>query len=314
MGNSIQFQFSNISEHDVDLLIIEEMAFNKLFSDIFFNSINIYEYEILEISHSESHSKFGETDIQVIYLHDNKRHALLIEDKINAIAMPEQEERYHMRGDELVKDNRVSSYKVFICAPKEYIDSNSEAKKYPHKVTYEQLLDVYKDSNDKRTDFKKEVLKFTLSKKNKGYDPIVNDNITDFWEKLYDYEESNYPNFIFNRLKTGRGDGANWPLYSTHNSSIRIFFKSDRGYVDLSVICKREDLLDMKQILTLVKEEDMLVVKTGKSISIRLITKPVDFKLPFEDQLEEIDINLEAINRLYEFNAKIEKLLLKFTN
>lgn len=314
MENQTQFKFSNISEQDIDLLIIEEMANNKSFSDVFFNKINVSNYEIIEITHSESHSKFGETDIQVIYLSDNKRHALLIEDKINAIAMPEQEERYHKRGDELIKNNIVSSFEVFICAPKEYINSNNEAQKYPNNVTYEELLNIYKDLRDPRSHFKKEVFNFALSKKNKGYDPIVNDKITDFWKKLYDYEENNYPNFIFNRLKSGRGDGASWPLYSTHNTSVRIFFKSDKGYVDLSVICKKEDLLDLKQILNLVKEKDMLVFKTGKSISLRLFTTPVDFKLPFEDQLEEIDINLEAINRLYEFNAKIEKLLLKFTN
>ena len=42
---------------------------------------------------------YGESDITVIVESPDKRIGLLIEDKIDAIDMPEQPERYKIRGD-----------------------------------------------------------------------------------------------------------------------------------------------------------------------------------------------------------------------
>lgn len=84
--------------------------------------------------------------------------------------------------------------------------------------------------------------------------------------------------------------------------------------MDLSISCHQDELIDLKNILKLMIDADMDVVKTNKSISVRLYTNKVDFRSPFFEQLNQIDSNLEAINRLYDFSNTIEKLLIKFTN
>lgn len=205
----MKFKFNYIEEKDIDLLIIEEFANNKDFSNVFLNSIGVFEYEIIEIAHSVSHPRYGETDIQILYMSNDEVYALLIEDKLNAIAMPDQAIRYLKRGYEGVKNGDYKSFEVFICAPQKYLDSNEEADKYANKISYEKLLEILKEENSVNKQYKRELLIYSLSKKNASYNPIVNDIITSFWSQLYDYIDENYPNFIYKKIKSGRGENAN---------------------------------------------------------------------------------------------------------
>ena len=56
------------------------------------------DYTVREIYLSKA-DKDGESDITVIVESPDKRIGLLIDDKIDAIDMPEQAERYKIRGD-----------------------------------------------------------------------------------------------------------------------------------------------------------------------------------------------------------------------
>lgn len=59
-------------------------------------------------------SGLGETDITVICNIDGEKLAFLIEDKIDAIAMPEQHDRYAKRGQKGVVNNEYAGFDVFI--------------------------------------------------------------------------------------------------------------------------------------------------------------------------------------------------------
>lgn len=309
----MKFNLSYISEKDIDLLIIEELSINETFSNLFFNSIGMGEYRILEVSHSVTHSKYGESDIQVLYETNGLKCALLIEDKINAIAMSEQAARYIKRGNEGVKKGLYSNYYVFICAPSTYLSSNEEARKYPYRISYEQLLDTLEQSNiNECKRFKIALLRFALSKKNLTYNPIIHNDVTVFWEQLYKYIDENYSHFKIKKIKRGRGENAVWPIFTTDQLGIRVYLKSDLGVCDLSISCISKDMVDLKENLINLVEPDMKLVKTSKSISIRIYTQKLDFKKSFYEQLNFVDMNLFAINRLLEFTYRHEKLLGKF--
>ena len=62
----------------------------------------------------------GESDITVILQNQNTKIGLLIEDKINAIAMPEQCNRYSICGKKGIKNGDYKAFYVFIVAPEKY--------------------------------------------------------------------------------------------------------------------------------------------------------------------------------------------------
>ena len=86
----------------------------------------------------------GESDLTVIVDVDGDRKALLIEDKIDAIAMPNQHERYLKRGAVGIENSEYDDFYVFIVCPKKYRESNEEAAKYEYFVSYEECRDFFK--------------------------------------------------------------------------------------------------------------------------------------------------------------------------
>jgi hypothetical protein len=87
----------------------------------------------------------GESDITVILSNGINKIALLIEDKIDAHAMPMQPERYIKRGKKGIENKQYDEFYDFIVAPQEYLESNMEAKQYTYRVSYEEMLSVLKD-------------------------------------------------------------------------------------------------------------------------------------------------------------------------
>ncbi len=127
-------KFSDVYEKDMDMLFLEEIAVNPEFASIFLSKIGIDNATVLEVEQSKTDPEFGESDMTIIFQVYNKKHALLIEDKIDAVAMPEQCSRYSKRGDIGVQNGEYDSYDVFIVAPEKYLLQNAEAGHYLNKV------------------------------------------------------------------------------------------------------------------------------------------------------------------------------------
>ncbi len=86
--------------------------------DFFWSRRAIQESRLVaHVEQSKMESGLGETDITVICNIDGEKHALLIEDKIDAIALPEQHDRYVKRGQKGVANNEYAGFDVFIVGP-----------------------------------------------------------------------------------------------------------------------------------------------------------------------------------------------------
>lgn len=170
--------------------------------------INCKNYQVCKCLHSFSDEN-GESDITIILENDNRKIELLIEDKINAKAMPKQYERYILRAEKQKHEGLFDNYYIFIVAPKSYIDSNMEAKKYDNKISYEEMLDyisgdVYGES----------LIKKAVEEKKKGYEVVENKLVTLFWEKYYEIVENKFGDLELTRYEGARGSDVNWPIFS----------------------------------------------------------------------------------------------------
>lgn len=296
----MEFSIEKVCERDIDLYIINKFLNDSKFKELFLEKINCKNYQVCKCLHSFADEN-GESDITIILENDNRKIGLLIEDKINAKAMTEQYKRYILRAEKQKHEGLFYNYYIFIIAPKSYIDSNTEAKKYDNKISYEEILDYISG------DFYGEnLIKKAIEEKKKGYKVVENKAVTLFWEKYYELVENKFSDLKLNRIKGPRGSNANWPIFSTQIKKVKIFHKSDRGYVDLTLRSVSQYYSEVYDIVKNVLKENMKLEQTEKSLAIRIDVPEIDFKKDFEEQEENVIKCLEVVRELQEFMKKID--------
>ena len=214
--------------------------------------------------------------------------------------MPNQKERYNLRGFKGIEKKLYDRFFVFIVAPCDYLKTNSEAIKYENQISYEELLEILDYDY-----FAVTLLKKAIIEKEKGYTVIEDKNVTKFWDNYYKYVKNNHPKLQINEIKGPRGQNAGWPQFKTPIKNVSVVHKSDRGFIDLTF----KGIDNYKLFMEVAKpilEEDMIVVRTGKSISIRVNTKKLSFKESFEDNVEIIKTAFDNIERLICLVEKID--------
>ena len=280
--------FESVLERDIDFLIM------RSFSQIDMEVIDLFckcagctwnqDVLIESVSHSVSTSD-GESDVEVVFKDGNDRIAFLIEDKIDAIAQPDQANRYEIRAKKAVEQGKYDKYYVFIVAPEKYLQGNKEASKYENQVSYEQIYNCLKEG------FEKSMLEKALDESRHGYVPIEDRNVTEFWNNIYDFVEVKYPG-VFNLWgKKGESRGANaiW-INIKSGSGTTIVIKADRGYVDLEIAGYADKFQKFSKDNQVLLDEKKLYVRTAsKSLAIRKYIEPFDFKKSFSDQLDYVE-------------------------
>ena len=302
-----EFNVNYVSEKDIDLLIIEEFAANIAFANIFVTHININKYQIEALEHSVTDVSNGESDIRIILSSNGKRIALLIEDKISAMAMPQQASRYEERGRKGIIEGLYDSYYVFLAAPQKYYDSNEEAKKYPYYISYESLFSVLKKSKDIRSKYKVHLIESAIERAKTPYQVIKDDAVTLFWDKYIDDVIHLFPDLNINTKKSARGSKSQWPVFHTFDKRVKIRHKSDRGYVDLEFSGTAPFIRDIESYLRSQKLIGKQFVGTaGKSSVVRYHVPILDFKSEYRNQHELVHQCLENVRKAYILLNKLD--------
>ena len=295
----MEIKFDTTLERDMDLLIMEEFVCSANFAKIFLDTVGIQsDYTIEEVIHSMRDADLGESDIVFILNIDGKRHAIHIEDKIDALAMPNQRGRYSLRAEKDIASGQYDAYSVLIVAPEKYLSVNNEAHKYEHQVRYEQLRDYFANQNDLRSKYKLALIDRAIYDQKTGYQYEANPGVVSFCAAMDDYQKEHYPTLPI-------GTQAWWRGYKTLISTATIVYKANKGFCDLQFSnCTREELLSkVNDYLS----DRMTVEKAGKSASIRITVSPVWFEKPFHEKVSEVDEALDAMTELYELARTLVK-------
>ncbi len=289
--------FENIIERDIDLLIMRHFSLaNQNVINLFAKKAGIIINEgfvIDSVAHSVTTSD-GETDIEIIIWDNNEKIAFIIENKINAVAQPNQARRYEIRAEKAVKEGRYSKYYIFIIAPQKYLDNNKEASKYKNQISYEQIRDVILDHIDIA------MIDKALDESKHGYVPIEDRRVTDFWNSIYEFAEDRYPGVfrIWGKKGESRGANATWINISSGNGTT-IVIKADRGYVDLEVAGYADKFQKFSKDNQQIIDNRKLYVRTAtKSLAIRKYIDIIDFTASFNEQLDKIEDAFEKAKEL----------------
>ena len=296
----MEFSIEKVCERDIDLYIINKFLNDSKFKELFLKKINCKNYQVCKCLHSFADEN-GESDITIILENDNRKIGLLIEDKINAIAMQKQYERYILRAEKQKHKGLFDNYYIFIIAPKSYIDSNNEAQKYDNKISYEEILDyisgdVYGES----------LIKKAIEGKKKGYEVVENKPVTLFWEKYYDMVENRFSDLELKTKRGAKGSKTDWPVFHTPIKKIQITHESNKGLLELRFRNLSQYYYEVYNIVKNVLKENMKLKRTGKSLAIRIDVPEIDFKKGFEEQEENVIKCLEEVKELQKFMRKID--------
>ena len=295
-------ELKKIHEHDMDLLIMEEFVSDRAFAKIFLDKLHLSdEYSVCKVVNSLSDAD-GESDITLILQYQGRKVALLLENKIDAQTMPKQSERYHIRGETGRARGDYSEYFVLLVAPADYHKEhlNDANAAYEYRVCYEELAAYFASKDSLRAQFKEEMINSAIREKKAGYIVQEHESVTEFWSKLRQFCKENYPGLAMVGADAPKGAAASWPEFRTSLGTIKVVYKSQKGFVDLEFPRYGDRTGDL---ITLFKDyltKDMQVCKTGKSASIRLSNDEwaIDFTRDFESCRGVIDEVLGAVSKL----------------
>ena len=298
--------FDKICERDMDFLILEEFVSESEFAEIFLSKAKLANATVLQSYHSLVDIQHGESDIEILVECNGEKYDIMIEDKIDAKAMPEQCARYHARGKKRIDEGVADHYVVFIAAPQDYLQSNPEAQLYPHQVSYEELKAYFDGKAGARSAYKSQIIQKALDTRKAGYVPIEHVAITEFWQKYYAFKKKYYADLNLPEVKGPRGGNAIWAWFNTSDKRMKVSHKSSQGYVDLTLAGMGDHVKEAALFLAELLDEDMAVVKTSKSAAVRIKVPYIDFCLPFETYDVEMHQALKAVTRLVYLASKID--------
>jgi hypothetical protein len=293
-----------VTERDIDLLLLEELNVSDEFSTWFYSNVtkNNDKPSSKGAWHSIPDPALGESDLVVIY--DNGL-AILIENKIDAVAQPEQGRRYRARGSKGIENGLWRTFVTCMVAPTLYLHKEQDASVYDANLSYEEISKWFstKESTDRRSAYKRYLINEAIEQNRRGYKVNPDERVTEFWSKYWALSIQQYPELEMKKpgIKPANAD---WPNYrpSSLNKRISIVHKLERGDVDLQVAGAADRIDSLKDYLSDVEVE---VVKAGKSAAVRLRVKSINRFSSFDSQKDIVIDGLDAARKLLLIGHKL---------
>ena len=283
--SKIKCTYKTISEHDMDMMFLQLFSTDAGFVDLFLDAaeINYKKLKVLGVELSKTDPRLGESDITVTLSIDSKNVQLLIEDKIDAIAMPEQPDRYIKQGNKAVANGECDVFYSFIVCPKKYYDNNEEAQNYPLFLTYESINEYLLRQKGPMYDVYCQQISLALDKAKKPPQVILNEKANAFFRKYKDYQEENYPTL---RLRTKRESNGYWAHYSVRLGNAYIHHKIQEGKADLTFSNASTRMNDVELVanwLRLHGIDGARAVVAGKAGVVHIDVPPLNMTIDFDD-------------------------------
>ena len=300
----IKCNYNNISERDMDMMFLQLFSSDVGFVEVFLREAEIpsNSVSVVAIELSKTDPVLGESDITVILNVDGKQIELLIEDKIDAIAMPEQPERYIKRAQKAVDHGDCEAFECYIVCPQKYYDNNESARKYPHWISYETIRNYLDQNSSPLNQAYSQQISQAIEKAKKPPEVVLNENANAFFRKYKDYQEHFYPMLD---LRTSRNANGYWAYYATPLANVYLDHKLREGRIDLTFNKAAEKISDLKQIAEWLRKHDMSNVRAkviSKSGSLQISVPELDYSRRFEEvDPEDLQICFEAIYELVKF-------------
>ena len=305
----VNCSFNAVHERDMDILFLESLVSDPDFMKLVLGKTDYAgkEFRVLGAALSETENNLGETDIGVILQIEDLRVGLLIEDKVDAIAMPDQHLRYLKRGEIGIQKGKYNAFEVFIFCPQKYYHNNAEAKKYENVMFYESFKDYFDGKDDLISRVRSQQLAQAIERAKKPSEVTINEAANLFLNKYKAYQKKHYPRL---NLRTSDKSNGWWPYYLTRLGDIYIYHKRPDGFVDLTFPNAANHIDILQNMASWLRNHYMpnvVAVKTGRAAALRIEVPKMPLTAVFE-HMEEMDIRkcFDAIQALTDFANMVE--------
>ena len=312
----ISIQFNNtISERDMDLLLAESVLTDPEFCRLLVDKTDLEgkSFRVIKAELSKVDSALGESDITVVLEVEGRKYGFLVEDKIDAPAMPNQHERYVKRGQIGVSSREYDDFRVFIFCPEKYRKTDAEAKRYEYFLSYEDCLEHFSGKSDPLSAFRCSQLKQAITKAKKPPASIVNEKANAFLNRYISYQKEHYPTLD---LRTKEDRNGWWTDFRTELENSYINHKIREGFVDLT-LQRAADKIDRVKVLADWARRHKIqitdVIKTKNSVMLRMRVPQLDIDKGF-DEVDKDELNqcFDAVKELTDL-ANIVKMAYAIT-
>ncbi|MBO4306339.1 MAG: hypothetical protein J5890_04030 [Clostridia bacterium] len=306
----ISLKFNNtITERDMDLMFAESALTDPDFCRLLIDKTDLTgkPFTVLSGELSKTDSVLGESDITVVVDVEGLKYGLLIEDKIDALAMRKQHGRYVQRGQKGIEAGEYDDFRIFLLCPSKYYKNNDEAKLYEHLLTYEECKKYFDGKSDPLSAFRSNQLEEAITKAKKPPAININEKANAFLRQYISYQKENYPSLD---LRTKEDKNGWWTEFQTDLGTAYINHKMYKGYVDLTFPGASDKIDRAKVIAEWARRHNITnaaVVKTVKSAMIRIAVPKIDILKGFE-YVDKNELNqcFDAIKELADFANIIE--------
>lgn len=303
-----------VLERDIDLLLLEELHCSPMFQAWLACRIfgaSAVPAKLLGAWHSVTHPTLGESDLEAAFLDQGgyKIH-VLIENKIDASFQPEQSLRYTKRGREYLDKKVCDSFKTVLICPTEYLRNLPEVEsQFDSTLTYEAIRDWFLEASGlgARGEYKAAVITAGIQEARRGYQPIINRDVTDFWTKYWKLAEAIAPELEMPR-PSAKPRRAGFVVFRPVGVSpgMRIVHKLGmHGSVDLEFAGMADKIERLKAKYGKHLEKDMRLFIAGKSAAVRIKVPVVDTLDDFDRQVSSVKIGIYAARKLYKWITKL---------
>ena len=302
--NHKKYPFITARESEIDSIVVEEIFCSVNFQNWLLSKLSLKKNSVLVGAWKNvMPTNFGECDIVVEFIDNNKKIAILIEDKIDAPEQPKQAERYHKTGKYLIEKKEIDQYISCLLCPKDYFKPGAPMERYDKNISYEELLEWFEKQNDsKRIRIKQMIIQNAIKRAKTGYMQKIDEKTNNFYKYYEKIGLKNNPELEFQYTKPYTKDQG-WVSIKPgiFPQNITITHKSQRGFVDLQI--SKIDIDEFSKVMNPKLNHQMSIHKTGKSLSIRIIVS----KLPRISFMEKPEIYkkqiAEALNAASQLTA-----------
>lgn len=294
-----------VQERDVDLLILEEFHASEAFQLWFLRQADVQNPERLRFSgawHSVTHPQFGESDLEAEFVDaGGSKVRFLIENKVDALFMPDQAQRYRKRGQEYVDRGACRSFSTILIGPSVYVGDHAQREHFDRVLLYEDLLAWFRGQTSlgRRATFKARILAQAVEEARRGYQPVYHDGATAFWRDYWAYS-AEHAKELEMKEPGPKPAGSSFVVFkpSSLPDGVQIVHKLDHGNADLEIAGQGNRVAELKSRYDSDLEPDMLITRANKSAVVRIRVPKVLPTERFQDQQKAVLEGNNAAKRL----------------
>jgi hypothetical protein len=304
---------ASVAERDIDLLLVEELTVNSEFGDWFASRLfgRAVFREAVGTWHSVTDSALGESDLLFLFRNeDDGRVAVLIENKIDAVAQPQQAARYRLRGEKGLQSQDWDTFVTCVVAPKQYLSAGNQTDGYDAQVTYEEILSFFvsRRTRDRRYAFKGQVLLEAIQKNRRGYVADISEAMTAYVRDYCRLASAVAPECRVQEAKP-RPAGSTWVQFRPDGlpKQVTVTHQLTAGHAKLFIAGAAAEVDQVLAPFKDVLPPDVEAGAVGKSVALSIsVPKLSPLEKTVSAEQAAVEQGIRAVQRLVELYRSVK--------